>query len=132
MNDTFFRSGNYNNWYNFITKTLVSREEFLSKTIIPSIDNILLKMLGPTSPIEKSSINAYPILSRTSIKGIKYSLIYTIKDFMVPEAPTKAVQEDTEAIKKCLTFEGYNFTEVSINIQNGELKISFETYFEEN
>ena len=124
-----FKSGNYNSWNRFI-KTLSDREIFLKDTIIPTIDNILLKMLGTSSDIEKTLIDIKQVCDRKMLRGVQYKIIYTIKDFMVPEAPAAAVSKDTEALKTHINFDGYKLDNLSINVQNGQLLIELSTFFE--
>ena len=132
MIDKLFRSGNYNNWDRFINKTLPMHEEIFRSKVIASIDSILLKMLGNNTVIEKSSLNVSQICDRRSLKGVKYEIVYNINDFKVPEAPVSAVTKDTEALKNAFNFEGFELSELFIDIQTGNLKVSFVSMFKEN
>ena len=132
MIDKLFRSGNYNNWDHLINTTLPMHEEVFRSKVIASIDSILLKMLGNNTVIEKSSLNVSQICDRKALKGVKYEIVYNINDFKVPEAPASAVTKDTEALKNAFNFEGFELTELFIDIQTGNLKVSFVSMFKEN
>lgn len=130
MIDKLFRSGNYNEWNRFISETLPAREAAFKNTVIASIDNILVKMLGQSSNIEKTAVDAQQICDRRHLTGVRYTITYTINDFIVPDAPAAAIAKDTEAIKQSLLFENFTVKEVLINVQNGTLKVMIETFFE--
>ena len=132
MIDKFFRAGNYNNWDHLINTTLPMHEEMFRSKVIASIDSILLKMLGNNSIIEKTSLNVTQICDRRSLKGVRYDIVYNINDFNVPEASENAVKKDTEALKNAFKFDGFELSDISINIQTGDLKLSFTSLFEEN
>lgn len=130
MIDKLFRSGNYNEWNRFISETLPAREAAFKDTVIANIDKVLVRMLGQSSNIEKTAVDAQQICDRRHIVGVRYNVTYTINDFMVPDAPAAAIAKDTEAIKQSLLFENFTVKDISINVQNGTLKIMIETFFE--
>lgn len=128
-----FSSGNYNSWDELVRITLPFINKKMRNEIIPSLDNVLISMLGYGSEegISKQSIDVSQIFENNSIKGVRFEVSYFVDDFLSPGAPKEAIDEDCESIKNAVTTEDIKVSEISIDVQKGILKICFETMFEE-
>lgn len=128
-----FSSGNYNSWDELVRITLPSINKEIREEIIPTLDETLKSMLGygAEEGISKQSIDVSQLFDDNQITGLKFELVYLVEEFHSPEAPDSAVVEDCEYIKATVSTDRIKASEVTIDINKGILKLTFEILFEE-
>ena len=77
------------------------------------------------------SIDVSQLFKDNQITGLKFEIVYMVEDFHSPEAPDTAVAEDCESLKEAVSTEKIKASEVTIDVQKGILKMTFEILFEE-
>ena len=100
----------------------------IRETVIPSIDSTLVSMLGYGSEdgITKESIDVEQIFDNDGISGIRYIMVYKVDDFVAPEAPRDAIEEDCNSIKDSVSSEKIEISDISIDTDNGTVRMVFE------
>lgn len=125
MIETTFKSGNYNKWESFILETLPAKISLIRDGLIPKIDDVLVQMLKKEERIHKESINIEQSCSRNQIVNIKCTIQYDIEDFHVPDAPLKAVENDTKNLTDALNFTDASLESLTIDVTKGSLTIIY-------
>lgn len=126
MISSTFKSGNYNDWDKMVNEVFPQSLFTIEQIIIPQIDDTLLSMLGNNTNIEKERVDITQNCSNGVLEGLTLDLLYLVKDFNVPEAPQKAIDADTEAIRNMFVDVGkYTLNNITIDVNQGNLLLQF-------
>lgn len=135
-----FRKGNFNEWEELFNAKLPFIIKEIREDVVPSIDAILLEMLGNVSTVEKDSIDLYPVFNQSNLPNqyadstqvsllsnfipfIECKLCYSIQDFKADNIPQDIIQKDIDTIKEA--FLNTVPREVTLDIKTGELTFIF-------
>lgn len=117
-----FLNGNFDTFYNMLTQAVPAKLTEIKTKVLPGIDQFLENMLQGYSSIEKTSID---LAFEEGFKGLTLTLVYTVEDFQVPDAPQSAIDADIATLKQGLVFEGLESRDFSIDVNSGALKMVF-------
>ena len=121
-----FKSGNFNNFENLIYNTLPSIRDLIRYDLLPQIESTLKKMLDSLDGISGNNIEIKQLLGKEELEGFYCSISYEVNAFKVPEAPDKAVEEDTETLTKALTREDIHLKKIKIDVSTGIFSVEYE------
>jgi len=126
MIPTQFDNGNFNTFEALVKDILPQKLHLIRKEIIPAIDRVLRSMLGENTRVEKESINiTQKYMQDKGLVSLDCTLVYNCFDFLVPNAPDKAIEEDINNIKTYLTIENTEITKLEIDTKSGRMTIVF-------
>lgn len=126
MLPTQFNNGNFNIFEALVKEILPEKLHLIRRDLIPAVDRVLRSMLGENTRVEKDSINITQKYTQDKgLVSLDCTLVYNCFDFLVPNAPEKAIEEDVESIKSYLTFKDVETTKVSIDTKTGYFTVVF-------
>ena len=126
-----FGSGNYNEFETLVRVKIPATSEIIRNNLLPKIEATLKQMLKSLNNVKGKFLNVTPESDNRGLKGFLCQIEYEVQDFVVPEAPKEAIEEDVESISNAISMEGVHLKKVSINTTNGVLSILYEIPVEE-